>query len=76
MANKPEFIDLISDATRQNWRRTQRAADASKTALSKDKVQKKRRLSSWPPGRFAQWRLENLTPWKMTLKSWTFKDWV
>jgi hypothetical protein len=77
MANKPEFVDLISDATRQNWRRTnQRAAAASKKALDQEDAQKKRRLSSWPPTRFAQWRLENLTPWKMTLKSWTFKDWV
>ena len=77
MANKPEFVDLVSDATRQNWRRiNQRAASASKKALEKDDAQNKRRLSSWPPARFAQWRLENLTPWKMTLKSWTFKDWV
>jgi hypothetical protein len=32
-------------------------------------------LGNWPPARFAQWRLENLTPWKLSLKSWTFKDW-
>jgi hypothetical protein len=53
MANKPEFVDLISDATRQNWRRTnQRTASASKS-LDKDEAQNKRRLSSWPPARFA-----------------------
>jgi hypothetical protein len=44
--------------------------------LAKEPVkQAKRRLSNWPPARFAQWRLENLTPWKLSLKSWTFKDW-
>jgi hypothetical protein len=75
LANKPDFVDLISDATRQNWRRNAQRAAAAK-AKDKESVQKERRLSNWPPGRFAQWRLENLTPWKLTLKSWTFKDWV
>ena len=31
------------------------------------------RLSHWPPDRWTQWRMENLTPWK--LKSWKFKNW-
>jgi hypothetical protein len=74
MANKPEYVDLISSATRQKWRRTnQRTAAAP---MAKEEVKEERRLSNWPPGRFAQWRLENLTPWKLTLKSWTFKDWL
>ncbi len=74
MANKPEYVDLISSATRQKWRRTnQRAASAP---MAKEEVKDERRLSNWPPGRFAQWRLENLTPWKLTVKSWTFKDWL
>ena len=38
-------------------------------------AKEERRLSNWPPGRFEQWRLENLTPWKLSLKSWKFKDW-
>ena len=74
LANKSEYVDLISHATRQKWRRTdQRGAAAT---LAKEPAQEeKRRLSNWPPARFAQWRLENLTPWKFSLKSWTFKDW-
>ena len=71
MANKPEFVDLISAATRQNWRRTARKAAA---APVEDKEE--RRLSNWPPARFSQWRLENLTPWKMKIKPWKFTDWV
>ena len=74
MANKPEYVDLISSATRLKWRRTGQQTIAA--PLAKDPVkEEKRRLSNWPPARFAQWRLENLTPWKLTLKSWTFKDW-
>ena len=74
MTKKPEYVDLISHATRQKWRRSDRRATAA--ILVKEPVkEEKRRLSNWPPARFAQWRLENLTPWKLTLKSWTFKDW-
>ena len=79
MANKPEFVDLISDATRQNWRRNQRmlseARTGAGTGTGTEKVRKRKLLSNWPPARFAQWRIENLTPWKLSLKSWTFKDW-
>jgi hypothetical protein len=39
-------------------------------------VKKEQKLSNWPPERMDQWRLINLTPWKMTLKPWKFKDWV
>ena len=70
MSNKPEFVDLISVATRQHWRRPPR-----KIAIVTDVVVKEEpRLSHWPPARFAQWRLENLTPWK--IKSWKIKDWI
>jgi hypothetical protein len=76
MANKPEFVDLISHATRQKWRRGGPGAAAASAPLAKESPSReKRRLSNWPPARFAQWRLENLTPWKFTLKSWSFKDW-
>jgi hypothetical protein len=75
MANKPEYVDLISNATRQNWRRSGARSAASATLTKDSGVQEKRRLSNWPPARFAQWRLENLTPWKFSLKSWSFKDW-
>lgn len=71
MADKPEFVDMISAATRQRYRRAMpRVIDAP------DDVKEKKRLSNWPPARFAQWRLENLTPWKLKLTSWKFKDWV
>ena len=70
MANKPEFVDLISDRTRQNWRRP------VQKVVAKSDVQEEKRLSHWPPDRMEQWRLVNLTPWKMKLKSWKFKDWV
>jgi hypothetical protein len=75
LANKPDFVDLISDATRQNWRRNQRVLTEAKTAPAAEKAGKRKLLGNWPPARFAQWRLENLTPWKLSVKSWTFKDW-
>jgi hypothetical protein len=69
MTNKPEFVDTIGEATQQRYRRV------VKRVMVKPDVKEERRLSNWPPSRFAQWRLENLTPWKLRLKSWTFKDW-
>ncbi len=38
-------------------------------------VKDKRRLSNWPPGRLAKWRLEALVPWKLMQKAWQFKNW-
>jgi hypothetical protein len=75
MANKPQYVDLITDATRQKRRRVESSAVKRIVAEAGDE-QPERRLSNWPPGRFAQWRMENLTPWKMTLKAWKFKDWT
>jgi hypothetical protein len=69
MANKPEFVDLVSDRTRQNWRRAVKKVAAEPEAEEK-------RLSHWPPDRMEQWRLVNLTSWKIKLKPWKFKDWV
>jgi hypothetical protein len=69
MANKPEFVDLIRDATRQR-RRT-----PPPKIIAKPEVKDERRLSNWPPSRFAR-RLENLLPWKLNLKNWQFKDWL
>jgi len=69
MANKPEFVDLISDRTKQQYRRP-----VKKVAAEPELEEK--RLSNWPPDRMEQWRLVNLTPWKIKLKSWKFKDWV
>ncbi|HLZ01513.1 MAG TPA: hypothetical protein VKR55_05095 [Bradyrhizobium sp.] len=72
MANKPEFVDLISDRTRQHWRHS----PIKKTVVADSEPVEDKRLSHWPPERMEQWRLVNLTPWKMTLKSWKFKDWL
>jgi hypothetical protein len=73
MATKPQFVDLISEATQQNRRRAQVRAIRRVVADVEEKPE--RRLSNWPPTRFALWRLESLTPWKLKLKAWTFKDW-
>lgn len=69
MANKPEFVDLVSERTRQNYKRPVKRAAAKPE-------EEERRLSHWPPDRMEQWRLVNLTSWKMKLKSWKYKDWV
>jgi hypothetical protein len=66
MAGKSEFVDMIAAATRQTRRRIMpRVAEAEDKEIS--------RLSHWPPDRWAQWRMETLTPWK--LKPWKFKNW-
>jgi len=70
MANKPEFVDLITDATRQFYRRP------TKGVVREADAKEEKRLSNWPPERMEQWRLVNLTPWKIKLRSWKFKDWV
>jgi hypothetical protein len=67
MAEKPEYIDIISAVTRQHRRRY-----ISREIDSAPEVKETSRLSHWPPKRWMQWRLENLTPWK--LKSWNFKN--
>jgi hypothetical protein len=66
MAEKAEFVDMISEATQQKRRRVMPkvVAPAAKEMS---------RLSHWPPERWVQWRMENLTPWK--LKPWRTKDW-
>jgi hypothetical protein len=67
MADKSEFVDMISEATRQVRRRLapRKAAPVVKEAS---------RMSHWPPEHLEQWRMENLAPWK--IKSWKVKDWV
>jgi len=66
MADKPEFVDMIGEATRQARRRIVRRAEP-------EEVKETSRLSHWPPDRWQQWRMETLTPWK--LRSWKFKNW-
>ncbi|KRQ94021.1 hypothetical protein [Bradyrhizobium valentinum] len=68
MTDKPEFVDMISEATRQVRRRTTpRIVDLQPVAKETS------RLSHWPPEHWAQWRLAKLTPWK--IKPWKGKDW-
>jgi hypothetical protein len=76
MADKPEFVDLIGAATRQRYRSTARRGAGSATAGAEAEVKQERRLSNWPPAHLEQWRLENLTSWRLKLKSWKYKDWV
>jgi hypothetical protein len=65
MADKSDFVDMISEATRQKRRHyAPRVVELP--------TKEKSRLSR-PSERLEQWRLENLTPWK--IKSWKFKDW-
>jgi hypothetical protein len=71
MANKPEFVDLIRDATRQRRREPPR-----KIIAKPEVVTDEGRLSRWPPTRFARWRLAALVPWKLNVKNWQFKDWL
>ena len=66
MADKSEFVDMISAATRQARRRVMPRAVESE-------VKERSRLSHWPPTRWQQWRMETLTPWKF--KSWKFRNW-
>ncbi|KYH02288.1 hypothetical protein [Bradyrhizobium sp. DOA1] len=59
MANKPEYVDLISEATRQNRRRAMPLR-----AVPKPEVEETSKLSHWPPAMFKQWKLDNLMRWR------------
>lgn len=65
MADKPEFVDIISEATRQVRRRIVRRE-------VEPEVKEGSRLAH-RPGHMAQWRVQTFTPWK--LKAWNWKDW-
>ena len=67
MADKSEFVDMISEATRQSRRRVM------PRVVAPPEPKEESRLSHWPPDRWVKWRLENITPWK--LKPWKFKNW-
>ncbi len=61
MADKPEYVDIIREATRQVRRRyTPR--------VEEPEVKEKSRLSRWPPDHWVQWRIAKFAPWK--LKPW------
>lgn len=67
MANKPEYVDLIGEATRQHRRR----ATPLRTAATPE-VEETSKLSRWPPAMFRQWKLETLTRW--TSAPWKLRD--
>jgi len=67
MADKLEFVDMISEATQQRRRRAM-------PRVIKKVIKETSRLSHWPPDRWEQWRIETLTPWK--IKPWKIKDWI
>ncbi len=71
MADKPEYVDLISDATRQNRRR---AMSVDVDPMPSSDPRKRSRMAHTPP-RMERWRMETLTPWKIKMKSWKFVDW-
>src|SRR3954447_9371113 len=66
MADKPEFVDLISDATRQMRRNVSRVVDLDPVAP------KEASRLGHRSERLQAWRMETFTPWK--LKSWKFKN--
>jgi hypothetical protein len=65
MADKPQYVDLISEATRQSRRRVT-------DLILEPEVKETSRLGH-RPGRLEAWRMETFTPWK--LKPWKFKNW-
>lgn len=67
MANKPEYVDLISEATRQHRRRA-----TPLRIVAKPEVEETSKLSRWPPAMFRQWKIETLTRW--TSAPWKLKD--
>jgi hypothetical protein len=74
MADKPEFVDLIGEATRQNRRRTMPVEIDPLPSSSKGGTRERSRMAH-PRPQLERWRDETLTPWKITLKSWKFVNW-
>jgi hypothetical protein len=68
MADKSDYVDLISDATRQNRRR------AMPVDVEPMPANERSRMAHTPP-HLERWRTETLTPWKISAKSWKFVDW-
>lgn len=66
MTKKPEYVDLVSAATRQSWKSASRTSSFhSRADLPEIAEEPKSRLSHWPPARWAEWRLNLLKPWKV-----------
>jgi len=65
MADKPQYVDLISEATRQTRRRIT-------DLILETEVKETSRLAHRPE-RLVAWREETFTPWK--IKPWNVKNW-
>jgi hypothetical protein len=72
MAEKPEFVDVISEATRQHRRR---AMPIDIDPMPGSGGTKERSRMAHPTTRQERWRMETITPWKIKLKPWEFVDW-
>ncbi len=64
MTEKPIFVDLVGDATRQSWHRPNTSARTPAPLQELAPEKERSRLSHWPPERLALWRFDMLTPWK------------
>ena len=69
LANKPEFVDMISEATKQS-RRSNQTAHGRPAAVGAGQGNLAAQPSLGADGAVAA---ENITPWK--IKPWKFKDW-
>lgn len=69
MTNKPDYVDLISEATRQHRRRA-----TPLRLVAKPEVEETSKLSRWPPAMFKKWKIETLMRWKPS--SWNVKGWL
>jgi hypothetical protein len=58
MDAKPEYVDLISEATPQRRR-------VVRHFVAAPKPEETSRLSHWPPEFIKRWRLDNFAPWKL-----------
>ena len=65
---KSDFVDLISEATKQHRRR------AMPVDVGPMPSKERSRMAHTPP-RLERWRLETLTPWKIKMKFWKFVNW-
>ena len=74
MADKPQFVDLIGEATRQNRRRAMPVDVDPLPSSGRGGTKERSRMAHARP-QLERWRDETLTPWKINLKSWKFVDW-
>lgn len=59
MTDKPELVDMITDATSQGKRA------AVQHGVVEHVAKERSHLSHWPPEHWQEWRTENLSPWHL-----------